>query len=684
MRLMVVLVALALAAQAQNIPHLGYCFPAGGQQGTTVEVTFGGQFLQNVTDVFTVRSGLKAKVIRADRPMNANQANELRDRMQELQKLPAGPAVLEEMIGIRGKLLIFNSTRQIGPVLAETLKVEIAVAGDAAPGKHELRVLGPQGLSNPVTFQVGKLPEVVEEEEIRVVRPAQGQGPGQVRIERPSTDRAIAIPAVVNGRIRPGLGTARAGQQFTPGSKDRYRFQARRGQDLAIVASARELMPYLADAVPGWFQAVLTLYDSSGREVAYDDDYRFDPDPRIYYRVPADGEYSLEIRDAIYRGREDFVYRIAIYEGREPAAGGSNRETAHLKLPAMVRGAIGRATELDVYRFEGRAGQKVAAEVYARREGSPLDSFLKLTDARGKQIAFNDDCEDKGAGLVTHQADSRILATLPASGTYLLTVGDVQQRGGPEYEYRLRVSQPEPDFELLATPSAINSWGGMTTPITVHALRKDGFTGEIRVNLRDAPLGFVLSGAVLPEGQDSVRVGLTTPAPTQREPLEIHLEGHAQIGGREVTHEARPADDMMQAFFYRHLVPAEALEVAIRRGLAFFRPMQMTNGPLTLGRGAEARVTVRFALPPNSAWEKLDYNLDDPPEGVTLKEVRTLPDGAEIVLACGGAKAGVRGNLIVNVTGERTPPAGRDGRAGAGARQRIPLGTLPAVPFVIQ
>ena len=30
--------------------------------------------------------------------------------------------------------------------------------------------------------------------------------------------------------------------------------------------------------------------------------------------MPADGEYIVEIKDAIYRGREDFVYRVAIGE----------------------------------------------------------------------------------------------------------------------------------------------------------------------------------------------------------------------------------------------------------------------------------------------------------------------------------------------------------------------------------
>ena len=65
---------------------------------------------------------------------------------------------------------------------------------------------------------------------------------------------------------------------------NRYRFAARKGQRLVISTLGRQLIPYIADAVPGWFQPVLALYDANGKEVAYDDDYRFKPDPVIFYR----------------------------------------------------------------------------------------------------------------------------------------------------------------------------------------------------------------------------------------------------------------------------------------------------------------------------------------------------------------------------------------------------------------
>ena len=107
--------------------------------------------------------------------------------------------------------------------------------------------------------------------------------------------------AVVNGQI-------------LEGAVDQFWFTGTKGQQIVIVASARQLIPYIPDAVPGWFQATLAPFDAQGNELAYCDDYRFNPDPVIQCQIPADGEYAVEIKDALYRGRESFVYRITIGE----------------------------------------------------------------------------------------------------------------------------------------------------------------------------------------------------------------------------------------------------------------------------------------------------------------------------------------------------------------------------------
>jgi hypothetical protein len=485
--LVVLLLTVVPAALAQNMPHLGYVYPAGGQQGTTVQVKIGGQFLTGVNDVYLSGSGIEATLGEYARPMNGMQATQLRDRMAELQKQPNDPAARKEMIDIRLKLATFQ--RNVNPGLAETVTLQVTVASDAPPGKRELRLATPQGLSNPLAFVVGQLPEFTETQESMVASVAPLTN--QIQINTTPTDMAITLPAVVNGRILPHTGRPsvppRPNQQFTPGDADRYHFQARQGQDLVIAVGARSLIPYLADAVPGWFQATLTLYDDQGKELAYDDDYRFDPDPVLHYKVPRDGEYAIEIKDAIYRGREDFVYRITIGElpfvtSIFPLGGPAGAPTAvrltgwnlpvdrlkmdgkskepgiypisarraeidsnpmpfatdslpevldkkpnntaktaqRVKLPIIVNGRIDQPGEWDVFSFDGRAGQEIVAEVYARRLNSPLDSVLKLTDATGKQLAFNDDFEDKGSGLETFHADSFLLAKLPANGTYYL------------------------------------------------------------------------------------------------------------------------------------------------------------------------------------------------------------------------------------------------------------------------
>ncbi len=690
--------ALVPALWAQpNPPHLAYVYPAGGQRGTTFQVVLGGQFLNGANQVYLSGSGIQAAVVEFERPMTPMQAMQLREKLQELQKQPAGPSVRKQIVEIRRKLATFS--RNVNPALAETVAIQVTVAPDAETGRRELRLATPQGLSNPLVFCVGQLPEFSEKQsDVRILMP----GINQAEVGAAESEMSVTLPVTINGRIVPRAARpqqpALPGQQFTPGDADRYRFLARKGQQLVVAVTARELMPYLADAVPGWFQPALALLDDRGNELAYADHYRFHPDPVLEYEIPRDGEYVIEIKDALYRGREDFVYRISLTVGKEPVSrrapvalvtlpetqekepNDSPGSAQRIKLPTIVNGRVDHPGDWDVFAFEGRAGDQVVAEVYARRLGSPLDSVLRLTDATGRQVAFNDDHEDRASGLLTHHADSLIAVTLPATGTYYLHLGDVQHNGGPDYAYRLRVSPPRPDFELRVTPSAINAAGGMTVPVTVYALRMDGFAGEIALALKGAPRTLTLSGGVIPAGQDQVRVTLTVPAPAALfgEPFSLTLEGRAVIQEREVVRQAVPADDMVQAFAYHHLVAAEDLKLAVARRNVFRTPPRiLSQQPVKIPVGGTVRIQVQAQLPPNNIIRELKYELSDPPEGVTLRN-----DGG-LVLACDAAKVkpGLKGNLIINISGERqVTPANLSAQPNL---RRISLGTLPALPFEI-
>jgi hypothetical protein len=630
LRIIIWLQLLAGSVLAQRAPHLSYVYPAGGQVGASFQAVVGGQTLVTISNAFFTGEGIEATVVEINRPMNQKDFNALRDRFRELQEKfqstwrgNAGTnawtaADSAERDQLRAKLLKNPPNRTANPAMVDTVTLRICLATNAEPGEHELRLAGQNGLSNPLKFFVGTLPEMsklaarsMSPELERFLARIGGHTPAA---GTPKYEARLSLPAIVNGQIMPG-------------GVDRYRFSASRGQQLVFTVGARQLIPYLADAVPGWFEAVLSLYDSQGKELLTEQRFRFRPDPVVHFEVPSDGEYTLEIHDSIFRGREDFVYRLTAGEepfvtaifplGGQPGekttvdlAGwnlaektiqfdGTDRdpglttlpgrfintvpfaidefpacrerkpnnsaETAQaLAMPVIVDGRISAPGQRAVFKFQGRTGEPIVAEVLARRLDSPLDSLLRLTDVSGRQLAINDDFEDKGSGLNTHHADSYLMTSLPAEGTYFLHLSDTQGRGGPDFAYRLRLSEPRPDFALRIVPSSLTVRAGRSVPLTVFALRRDGFTNAINLVLEGAPDGFALGNARIPAGVDKTQLILKAPPQAIERPVALTIAGRASIAGKSVQHIAVPCEDMMQAFAYHHWVPSQQLAVLVR------------------------------------------------------------------------------------------------------------------------
>jgi hypothetical protein len=348
-----------------------------------------------------------------------------------------------------------------------------------------------------------------------------------------------------------------------------------------------------------------------------------------------------------------------------------------LTLPLTIDGRIGNAGDVDVFRFVAAAPGPIVAEVLARRLNSPLDSIVEIFDQAGRRIAMNDDYEDKGAGLLTHHADSRVEVSLPSAGTYFVRITDAQRKGGTEYGYRLRLGAPEPDFALRIVPSTINVRAGSTVTLTAYALRRDGFSGEIGLALKDAPQGYILSGGRIPANQDSVRLTLTAPASMTEAPQNLTLFGLAVHEGKRIAHLAVPTEDMMQAFAYRHLVPAQELKVQLTgRGTGM---RLLTRVPVALPAGGTARI--RIATTAARSAGKIKLELVDPPPGIAVVRCDSRTDYIEVVVSCDAAKVkpGTQGNLLFNAIGERsgTKKAGK----GAAKAQGSAIGTVPAIPF---
>jgi hypothetical protein len=190
-----------------------------------------------------------------------------------------------------------------------------------------------------------------------------------------------------------------------------------------------------------------------------------------------------------------------------------------------------------------------------------------------------------------------------------------------------------------------------------------------------------------------VRVTLLVPPVLPDEHISLSVEGSAVIAGQDVVRTAVPADDMMQAFAYKHLVPAEDLEVVVwdwTRPPASKAPAANTPRPpykspiAVLGDPpvkipAGGTVELRAVIPAREG--EIQVELSDPPEGITIDSVSRFDEGAAVLLRCDAEKAGpgLKGNLIANASQQRTLTDGN----GKTRQYRAVLGTLPAIPFEV-
>ncbi len=737
-----------LAQRAGQEPHLAYAYPAGCQRGTTCEITIGGQYLSTADEVYVAGEGVQVEVIGWYRPLSQGQFNDLRTKLRDTKERLAAEGRKsisdDELAKIAGvtpdeqrELEIYlqrdrDPRRQPNDQLIEEKTLRITVDKDAELGKRELRLVTDDAISNPLWFHIGTWPEM-RESEPNNVPPRSWEPENQI----------ASFPAVINGQIMPG-------------DVDCFSFEARQGMRLVIQAAARDVIPYLADAVPGWFQAVLRVTDQFGKEIRYADSFQYRQDPVAYFEVPQDGTYSIEIRDALHRGREDFVYRITVGETPlvtsvfplgarvdsevELELTGWNltqttcsvqtmlrrqyrplrqfaipqgdvvlhvplridrypetfdlepndriEQAQPIKIPLTINGRIDPPGDHDVFLIEG--GGRVIAEVNARRLGSPLDSMIYLTDEQGNEIAFNDDFVDATQAMQTHHADSQLIVHLPPQPTYL-HITDAQQNGGPEFAYRLSLHAPQPDYELRVSPSSIIARAGQTVPITVFAMRQDGFQEDIQVALVDPPPGFELAGAVIPGGADQVRMTLTMPHRPLAEPITLEMEGSAKqrFSGRTIVRPAIPAENMMQAFIWNTLVPVENWNVVVSKRQSAKLPF---NVPMPSSRialpAAGSLVLPVVPIAKDIPGEQLSLQLVEPPAGISAAII-TNPMGAyaiELTVDGEHVERGLRGNLLMTLTREVTPePAASDSAEATAAQQpvRTNYGLLPAIPFEV-
>ena len=530
-------------------PYVGYIYPSGIQAGTTNTFIIGGQHVRKLRGIHF--AGGPLRLIKVE-PVPIFVPPPLKQR-QHLVKwldliadgIKVEPEKTEDMklnewrsnvwwqalgtldplkLSIVERYLFESRNRlQDAPSLKQMNLVTLAADSSAELGTFDLSFWNDAGISAPRPFTVSALDRVAEP----LYSPPHraNSEPAAVDLSRTS--------AVVDGQIMPG-------------ETDVFKVRLLKGRRYPVKVAARELQPYVGDAVPGFFNPVVKIKDPSGTTVAeVDDTARFRPDPEFDFTPSCSGVYTVEIHDVLYRGRADFVYSIQI---------GSDEDERELNLSGRISGP----GEKSVCAFTvNRPGRRVF-ELSARKDGSALDAVLMIRKAGSEEalVRWDDTTNRFFIGTVAQsECDPAGEYDFKDPGEYVAEISDRTGHGGDDYYWKLNIRRPRPDFEVYSTRSTLPLTGSKPLNVDFVIVRKDGFDGKVELGFPDC---IAVKGAVATSGVERVTATLSY---TGAKPLgvrEVKLYAYSQISGRTVCREIVPCNEYEQAFAWRHLVPAES------------------------------------------------------------------------------------------------------------------------------
>ncbi len=113
-----------------------------------------------------------------------------------------------------------------------------------------------------------------------------------------------------------------------------------------------------------------------------------------------------------------------------------------IEIGTTFEGTLHQPQNVDVFRIEGQAGEKLVCEVIAARRGSALDATLTLFDSRRRMVDTADDLPADATNRDDWSLrDARLKVTLPTTSTFFLVLQDANDFGGPAHPYRLQVTR---------------------------------------------------------------------------------------------------------------------------------------------------------------------------------------------------------------------------------------------------
>lgn len=233
----------------------------------------------------------------------------------------------------------------------------LTIAGDVPRGLYEARAIGRYGISNPRMFLVDPRSSLVETE--------------------PNDTRDKAQEVALDTHV---FGTPEAERS------DWYKFTAKQGQRILI-----DCWAHRADSR---LDATLVLFDANGNEIARNNDTQR-RDPLIDFTAPADGVYTVQLYDFLYRGgNNEYFYRLTLSTAPLidfvfPPAGVPGTKSTYALYGRNLPGG----TKTEAKGLDGRQLEKLDVEIELpadpnARQQLPMFSHLEPQDTGLDAFAY--------------------------------------------------------------------------------------------------------------------------------------------------------------------------------------------------------------------------------------------------------------------------------------------------------
>lgn len=474
------LLSSSLSAAPPAVTHL---YPAGAQQGATVEVTAAG-FTDAAAKVWVSGKGVSAE-------------------------------------NTKGKL-------------------KVTVAKDATPGVYWLRAHNPEGASGLRPFVVGTLPEVMEKEpNDEFKKPQVVEGPSAVvngKLEKGGDVDCFAVQlkkgqTLVASLEAHDLLRSPIDAMMQVLSPDGFVLDENNdfhGLDPQIAWTAKKdgvhvvrvyAFPAAPDASVRYFGSDASVYRLTlttgpfadfATALAVQSGANATVEVEGWNLTPAARKLAL----ASVATSDPFTTALApglanpVRVRVEPHAVPTPKAGESLKPPFSVTGRIDKAGTESEFVVAAKKGQPLTIQVESRSVGLAVNPVVRVLDSEKKQIARADPPKIN--------ADTTLAFTAPADGPYTVAVSDQYAGGSPRHAFLLRVLS-EPDYDLTASADRFTITPGKPTTVAVKVNRKLGFTKPVEVKAEGLPA--------------DVKVEITQPAKPDPNTVTLSLTAEKPFSG---------------------------------------------------------------------------------------------------------------------------------------------------------